>query len=347
MSFAVLHMKKFKKNGVKGIQFHNQRERDIKTNIDVDKSKSHLNYDLANDHAVDYNLKINELIKSKVETKRAIRKDAVVMCNFVISSDKTFFDNLSDQEQKRFFTVAYAFFENRYGDNIIAAPVHLDETTPHMHLSLVPITEDKKLSAKRLFDRKELRFLQEDFPKYLQIHGFDLQRGVDSEGKNKHIEIQRFKAMQLEKDINTLTTEKNALKNDLNALRDDLREIDKVKSDWNTIDSIQAESGGFLNKGKVLISENDFELLKSTAKSKRALDIEIEKMKDEYDLMEFGYNDLMKSNQRYRGIESAFDDLRYRFDIMMDYLDRKELLEEFKKFYECCLEYSNEDDYEY
>lgn len=62
-----------------------------------------------------------------------------------------------------------------------------------MHLSLVPVTKDKKLSAKRLFDRNELRALQDDFPKFLNKNNFDLKRGLDAEGKNKHIETQRFK----------------------------------------------------------------------------------------------------------------------------------------------------------
>lgn len=337
-------MQKFKNAGVKGIQFHNQREREIKTNMDIDKSKTHLNYDLINDDQVDYNFKIKELIKSKVETKRAIRKDAVVMCNFIISSDKAFFDELSDLEQKRFFYTAYDFFKKRYGENVIAAPVHLDEKTPHMHLSLVPITEDKKLAAKRLFDRKELRLLQDELPKYLQTNGFDLKRGIDAEGKNKHIETQRFKAMQLEKDIVALDNKKNALKSDLKALNDELNDIDGVKHDLAKIENIRIESDGF---GKVLLNKSDFDLLKAIAKAKRVMDIEIKKFKHDYDIMEFGYRDLMKSNQRYRGIEDALDDLRDRFDIAYSYLEFKDLVEDYKKYYDYCIEEENEEEEEY
>lgn len=339
MSFVVLHMQKFKNAGVKGIQFHNQREREIKTNMDIDKSKSHLNYDLVNDDQVDYNFKIKELIKSKVETKRAIRKDAVVMCNFIISSDKAFFDELSDLEQKRFFDAAYDFFKNRYGDNVIAAPVHLDEKTPHMHLSLVPITEDKKLAAKRLFDRKELRLLQDELPKYLQTHGFDLKRGIDAEGKNKHIETQRFKAMQLEKDIVALNNEKNAFRATLN-------DIDDVNIDCKTIDSLKVENGGILNEGKVLLDKKDFEFLKAIAKGKRTLDIEIEELKHEYNIMEFGYNALMKSNHRYREIEDVLDDLKEKSDIMFSYLNLNDLVEDYQKYYDNCIEEQNKEEEE-
>jgi len=202
MSFAVLHMKKIKTNGVKGIQFHNQRERESKTNPDIDTSKTHLNYDLCNPENIDFNKKVNEIIKNNVFTNRAIRKDAVVLCNFILTSDKAFFDNLTEQEEKQFFKKAYDFFIERYGhEKIVAAVVHRDEKTPHMHLSLVPVTEDNKLSAKRMFDRKELKSLQDDFPKYMTSSGFPLERGVDAEGENKHIETQRLKAMELDKII--------------------------------------------------------------------------------------------------------------------------------------------------
>jgi hypothetical protein len=51
MSFAVIHMKKFKAQEVKGIQIHNQREKESYSNID--KTRSRLNYDLLNDAPID------------------------------------------------------------------------------------------------------------------------------------------------------------------------------------------------------------------------------------------------------------------------------------------------------
>ncbi|MFY0161902.1 plasmid recombination protein, partial [Bacillus cytotoxicus] len=41
MSFAVVRMQKMKSHDLKGIQFHNQRERESKTNPDIDKTRSH------------------------------------------------------------------------------------------------------------------------------------------------------------------------------------------------------------------------------------------------------------------------------------------------------------------
>ncbi len=181
MSFAVVHVQKFKSSSVKGIQVHNQREKESKTNPDIDKEKSRLNYDLHNQQPVNYNQRVKEIISENVITHKAIRKDAVVMCNILVTSDHDFFKNMSAADTKKFFEKSYEFFKDRYGEQkIVAAPVHLDEKTPHMHVSVVPATEDNRLSAKTMFDRNELRSLQDDYPKFMQEQGFDVQRGIDA-----------------------------------------------------------------------------------------------------------------------------------------------------------------------
>lgn len=44
MSFLVLHMDKFKKEAVRGIQSHNERERESHSNPDIDYERSARNY---------------------------------------------------------------------------------------------------------------------------------------------------------------------------------------------------------------------------------------------------------------------------------------------------------------
>lgn len=292
MSFAVVHMQKFKMSGVKGIQFHNQRERESKTNPDIDRSRTHLNYDLHNSAPIDFNRRVREIIKNNVVTDKAIRKDAVVMCNFIVTSDKGFFDRLTDPEQKKFFEKSYEFFRERYGEkNIVAANVHLDEKTPHMHLSLVPVTKDNRLSAKSLFDRKELRSLQDDFPKFIKEHGFDLERGIDAEGKNKHIETQKLKAMELEK-------KNKALENDLNALRSDLNKLLNMKPSLDKINAIEGKYG-LLNKDKVTVNREDFELLKSLAKKSYFTEQKNKKLEEEVFNLKERLNSSNQENMKY------------------------------------------------
>lgn len=74
---------------------------------------------------------------------------------------------------------------------IISANVHLDETTPNMHVGFVPII-DNSLSAKKLIDRKFLREVQEQLPAHLKNLGFDIQRGIEG-SKRKHKDTKEFK----------------------------------------------------------------------------------------------------------------------------------------------------------
>jgi hypothetical protein len=53
MSYAVVRMAKMKSHDLKGIQFHNQRERESKTNPDIDQEQTKENYDLVNERPID------------------------------------------------------------------------------------------------------------------------------------------------------------------------------------------------------------------------------------------------------------------------------------------------------
>src|SRR5699024_11274840 len=86
------------------------------------------------------------------------RKDAVLVNELLVTSDRDFFERLDPGEQKRFFEESYKLFSERYGkQNIAYATVHNDEQTPHMHLGVVPM-RDGKLQGKNVFkDRKSTR----------------------------------------------------------------------------------------------------------------------------------------------------------------------------------------------
>ncbi|MFB1052261.1 MobV family relaxase [Paraliobacillus sp. JSM ZJ581] len=247
MSYAVLHMKKIKGNGVTGMQIHNQREKESDTNKDIKKDQMHLNYDLENENPIDYHEKIKEMIDERVDqSKRKVRKDAVKVASFMITSDKAFFDRIGEKEEKRFFETARDFIGQKYGKEKIAyAMVHKDEKTPHMHLGLVPITEDNRLSAKDFFGKKQqLHKLQDDFHAHMQEHGFDLERGLSSD--SKHLEPAQYK----------LKTTQDKIK----ALEESLEKIEEI----DQIDE-KVKEGRFTNK--VTMNREDFEAFKGVAKA--------------------------------------------------------------------------------
>lgn len=229
MSYLVCHFGKYKSVNVFGLQKHNQRENKNYSNIDLDTSKSHLNYDLINPNPINFRNTINTLIKEKRKSDKAIRKDAVVYCECIISSDQNFFKNLSEDRQKLFFRESLEFLGKKLGkDNIISANVHLDETTPHMHVGFVPI-HGSSLSAKKVLNRNFLRDIHDKMPKFLKENGFDIERGKEN-AKIKHLETKDFKRayqselnnlenekFKLDKDIIFLENKRDALKMLLNA----------------------------------------------------------------------------------------------------------------------------------
>ncbi len=198
MSTLVLHMSKFKKDAVRGIQSHNRRERESHSNPDIDYSRSAGNYDLHESASDNYAQAIQNRIDDLLMVK-AVRKDAVHMCGLIVSSDKSFFTRMGKEETRRFFAEAAAYLTDFVGrENVISAMVHMDEKTPHMHFLHVPVTPDGRLSANSIYTRASLKKLQTELPSYLQSRGFDIQRGVEQKpgAAKKHLDTREFKQQQ-------------------------------------------------------------------------------------------------------------------------------------------------------
>lgn len=200
MSYIVATMKKMKIENLGGIQRHNQREFKNHSNKEIDPSRTNRNYDLVNSSPINYQEKIMDYINANKKSERAVRKDAVIVDEWIISSDNEFFKGINNPERVRaYFETAKRYFEKSYGEsNIKYANVHLDETTPHMHMGIVPLTKDGRLSSKTFFTRQELKKIQDDLPKYMQAHGFSVERGHE-DGERKKLTVKEYKDMQREK----------------------------------------------------------------------------------------------------------------------------------------------------
>lgn len=142
-------MEKYHKQEVSPVEEENERDETFEAdNPQIDSERTKDNY-----HMSFNTLSYTEFINKRLnELGLRPRKDAVVMNSFVVGSDKTFFDGLSKIQRYSFFSDCTKFFEVRYGqENVMSAVVHLDETTPHMHLNLIPITPDGRLCSKDLY----------------------------------------------------------------------------------------------------------------------------------------------------------------------------------------------------
>lgn len=197
MSYAIVRIQKFKTEAVKGIQIHNRREKESRTNPDIDKNRTSQNYSLV--ECCDFKKAIEKRLAT-LNTGKAVRKDAVVMVQVLVTSGPEFFENKSRQEQEDFFKLSLEFIQKRYGkNNIISAVVHMDEHTPHMHIDLTPI-KNERLTAKTIFNREELKNLQSDFAFEVGLD-FGLQRGEIKEEKRKHLKTEEFKIKAKEQEL--------------------------------------------------------------------------------------------------------------------------------------------------
>ncbi|MGG0839467.1 MobV family relaxase [Bacillus paralicheniformis] len=296
MSYIICNMRKFKNADLKGLQIHNQREKESHTNPDIDESRTKLNYDLLHQQMIDYKAIINEHISKNVETKRAIRKDAVRCCSFMISASPEFFEGLSPEREKAFFQSNLAFLQERYGkENVMYAAVHKDEKTPHMHVGVVPITKEKKLSAKQIFNKVEMKQLQEAIGRHNEKWG--LLRGEPSD--KKYLEMNQFKREALKQEIKELEIQKAEHEQASKQIQERLEDLKETAYKAGAVDRIEVkETGGLLSSKSVKMSKEDYEQLKSLARSADVLRKENELLKDENRLERARSEELKKTKDR-------------------------------------------------
>ena len=194
ISYLVCHMEKYHKTDIAPVEQENERDESYPANNpQIDCTRTLNNYNVIK-RQCSYTQHINKRI-AELDLPTKVRKDAVLMCSFVVGSDRVFFSRMSPLEQQQFFVDCTRFFAERYGeDNIISAVVHMDETTPHLHLNLIPIA-DGRLCAKTLFDRKELQNLQTDFHSVVGKK-WNLQRGKEG-STAKHLDTAAYKLKKM------------------------------------------------------------------------------------------------------------------------------------------------------
>lgn len=341
MGFAIVHMTKIKAGGVGGIQSHNNREKPPKTNPDIDMSKTNENLHLVS--CDNYRKTIKEAIDHFATETKTVRKDAVVMCSFIVTSDEKTMKAMSPSEQREFFEDSVKWFANRYGaENLVNATVHYDEKTPHMHVGLVPI-KDGRLSCKTLFDKKEMTSIQTEFVRQV-AEKYGLERGKEG-SERTHLSEQRFKlemakqqeqqemarankaaeyarktlsdVKEAEKHIETLKNARSVLEGQIDALEREIKGKVLSVEEMRNIKPEKTFTGAI--KG---VSLEDIENLKKTA-------MQYHSLKNQYDNLDHDFKrakeliptaqervDSMRDKKRLEQLEKAFkvlpDNIRER-----------------------------------
>ena len=211
--YAILRFAKYKGPEIGHIEAHNERTKEkYASNPDVDTSRSHLNF-----HLVTPQRKYRaEAEKQIAEASCRTRSDSVRVVEALVTASPEFFKSKKKAEVRAYFTEALNFIEKYQAkDTIISAVVHMDEKTPHMHLCFIPLTADKRLSAKEIVgNKKKLTWWQDEFWKHMVKKYPDLERGESaSQTGRDHIPPRVFKEAV---HLNRLKEQIMAILNDTN-----------------------------------------------------------------------------------------------------------------------------------
>ena len=176
------------------------------------------------------------------------------------------------------------YFADTFGkENIVAAHLHLDEKTPHMHVTLVPIvkgerkrkkreeqakkryrkkpTDTVRLCADDIMSRLKLKAYQDSYAVAMKKYG--LQRGVDG-SEARHVSTQQYyrdikrQTEELKTEVVELQERKETAREELERAKKEIQ-TERLKGAATTAAANIAESVGSLfgsNKVKTLEKEN-------------------------------------------------------------------------------------------
>lgn len=332
MSYGIVRVQKMTRGSVKGIQIHDLREKEgiSHTNKDIDWERTNQNYDLHNQQNHNFNKAVKERIE-KLDLKKAVRKDAIVLAQCLVTSDHNFFECKTYNETKQFFQDSYNFLSERYGaENVVSATVHMDEHTPHMHFNFVPITTDGRLSAKSILNRVDLIKQHDDFYKEVGKKYY-LARGERNSNK-KHLETIDYKkktVKELEREIKNHT-----------ATLSQIQQIPKIEPEKTIMGKNKPIKLDYYNYNKLIKSAEQIPILKANIRQLneqiKNKDIEISKISNSNLLKDNKikkFNDerkeYIKIAKTFLTIQSVFD---YNKDLWGPYHESKnEMLKEKQK----------------
>ena len=230
------------------------------------------------------------------------------------------------------------YFADTFGkENIVAAHLHRDEETPHIHVTLAPIvkgerkrrkreeqtkkryrkkpTDTVRLCADDIMTRLKLKSYQDTYAVAMAKYG--MQRGIDG-SKARHKSTQQY-YRDIQKLADNLKAEVVDLQQQKETAREELRrakkeiQTEKLKGAATTAAANIAESVGSLfgsNKVKTLEREN-------TALHKEVADHEetIEALQDRIQTMQADHSREIREMQQKHGREIADKDTRHKQEI--------------------------------
>lgn len=209
------HAQKIKKQGVIGLVIHCERREGCElSNQDIDKSRTHLNYNLACDIQP---MKPEQFLKKRIsEVKHLKRDDIIYMVDWIVTLPK----DVPQEDQEKFFELTFQFLTQKYNQkNVVSAWVHNDEATPHIHFSFIPVVEIdgiERLKCKDILTKKELKRFHPDLGAFLeQALGYmpSIQNNATINGNRTIKELKQQEDLSFKKSLENIHKHNEATQN--------------------------------------------------------------------------------------------------------------------------------------
>lgn len=206
-NYAILRVGKIKMANVNAAAFHNLRLRET---FNADPERKNQNKILVGSKDLKDDLK-NHLAKNGIEK---FRKDAVVLAEVLLTATPEFFKTAKKMEIEDWERANVNFLKEKYGEDLLQAVIHYDETTPHLHAMICPIVRDTNgprlcmKDHKHLSGKHNLTRLQSAYAR--DMDHFGLERGQRKSNVH-HQDIKSFYGI--------LDDSKNEQKEDINLNR--------------------------------------------------------------------------------------------------------------------------------
>jgi len=205
-NFAILRVAKLKNLGAIAVSGqHNFRERET-------KNAAGERLDLNRIEGAHSTAELVKSVSDLLPAKR--RKDAVIGLEYLITASPEHFGAdwmKTESYGQDYFKDAVAWLEKLHGkENVVCKTIHLDESTPHMAVYVVPL-KDGKLNAKAFTGgRKVLADMQTSFAFEVGAkHGLDrgVERSKAVHQDNAKIQPMTIERMHLRKQVKALSDE--------------------------------------------------------------------------------------------------------------------------------------------
>ena len=282
MGYVVLHMEKTSGTD-SAMSAH--IERTIKPK-NADESRTHLNRELIK--FPDGVENRTQAIQQRLDTAGLTRKignNQVRAIRILLTGTHEDMERITDEGRlDEWCNDNLKYLADTFGkENIVSAVLHMDEQTPHIHATLVPIvkgerkrkkkeeqvkkryrkkpTNTVRLCADDIMTRAKLKYYQDTYAQ--SMCGYGLQRGIDG-SEARHITTRQYyrdlvrQTEQLQTDIGQLQDRKETAQEELKRAKKEVQ-TEKLKGAATTAATNIAESVGSLfgsNKVKTLEREN-------------------------------------------------------------------------------------------